>query len=90
MKKIEASKRKIIESLLFPESFDTLLEETELQRGEMRDDLMQMLNSGHIKAMVEGKEQHDNITSFFDSDNLEEYTFQATKRGLKALTVAKT
>ena len=90
MKKIEASKRKIIESLLYPESFDTILEETELHRGEIRDDLMQMLNSGFIKAMVEGKEHHNNITSFFDSDNLEDYTFQATKRVLKALMVAKT
>lgn len=88
MKKIEPSKQKIIESILYPESFQTILEETGLQRGEIRDDLIQLLNSGHIKAMVEGMEQH-NMTSFFDSDNLEEYTFQATQRGLKALMVAK-
>lgn len=82
MKKTTASQRSVLGCLIFPETFDTLLSETGLQRGEIRDDLMQLINSGMVEVVDDiGIKK---LTSF-DSDNLQEHLFRATRSGLSVI-----
>ena len=84
MRKITPSERKVIERLIFAEGFDVLQTETGLSYGELRDDLMNLINSGLIYAFE--SDTHDSHTSpFIDVDNLEYFSFRATKSGLRAI-----
>lgn len=81
MKKITSSQKQILSSLVFPESFDTIKEETAFQTGTIRDDLMQLLHMGLIKTL--DAEKKVKISPYYDLDNVQDYLFQATQRGLK-------
>lgn len=84
MRKLTKSERVVIERLIFPESFDVIMEETEMQYGELRDDLMNLVNYRLVEVVnLEGN--GDSKMSFFDSDNIKEFSFRATKIGLKSL-----
>lgn len=85
MKKITGSQKSILDRLIFPETFFTIQEETKLQRGEIRDDLMQLLHLGMIKASSSSEPTNYSKTYFYDLDQVEASFFQATPRGLKAL-----
>lgn len=81
---ISKSERKVLEKLIFPEQFEVILEETGLGYGELRDDLINLLSFGFIEAY----EQEGNkiaLTTFYDSDNLQDFTFRATKKGLSII-----
>lgn len=82
--KISISERRVLQRLIFPESFQVILEETGLQPGELRDDLINLLNFGFVEA-YEKEGTKIALTSFYDSDNLQNFTFRATKRGLSAI-----
>lgn len=82
MKKITVSQKKVLESLVFSESYDTLLSESGLQRGELRDDLMQLINAGMIEVYHLGENTR---LSGYDADNLQYFSFRATRSGLNAL-----
>lgn len=82
--KISKSERRVIERLIFPESFQVIMEETGLQYGELRDDLINLLNFGFVEA-YEDDGKKITLTGFYDSDNLQDFTFRATKRGLSAI-----
>lgn len=84
MRKITASERLILDKAIYAESFYTLLEETQLQRGALRDDLMSLLNAGLLEAYDLDKSGHRK-TRFCDTDNLEQYAYRATRTGLNAL-----
>ncbi len=84
MRKITASERLILDKVLFAESFFTLLDETNLQRGALRDDLMCLLNAGLLEAYDMDKSGLRK-TRFCDTDNLEQYAYRATRTGLNAL-----
>ena len=84
MKKITASERLILDKALYAESFETLLEETQLHRGALRGDLMSLLNAGFLEAYDLDKSGHRK-TRFCDTDNLEQYAYRATRTGLNAL-----
>ena len=85
MKKITGSQRNILEQLIFPESYNTIQEETKLQKGEIRDDLMQLLHQGLIKAVGQTEQSNLKKTIFYDLDHVEGCFFQATARGLNIL-----
>ena len=86
MKKITVSQKSILERLIFPETFFTIQEETKLQRGEIRDDLMQLMHMGLIKAVSSSPQQAGmRKTYFYDLDHVEASYFQATQKGLKAM-----
>lgn len=85
MKKITGSQKSILERLIFPETFFTIQEETNMQRGEIRDDLTQLLHMGMVKASSSSQPTDYRKTYFYDSDQVEASLFQATPRGLKAL-----
>lgn len=84
MKKITASERAILDRVLFAETFDTLLEETQLKRGALRDDLMNLLNNGYLET-YDTQPDGSRKVRFYDTDHLENYAFRATRAGLNAL-----
>lgn len=82
--KISTSERNVLKRLIFPEEFEIIMEETGLQYGELRDDLINLLNFGYVEAYEKSKNKIT-LTSFYDSDNLQQFTFRATQKGLKAI-----
>lgn len=82
--KITPSERSVLERLIFPEPFATIMEETGLQYGELRDDLINLLNFGFVET-YQFKGKKITITEFYDSDNLQNFTFRATSKGLAAI-----
>jgi len=82
--KISISERRVLQRLIFPESFQVIQEETGLLYGELRDDLINLLNFGFVEA-YEDEGTKIALTTFYDSDNLQDFTFRATKRGLSAI-----
>lgn len=86
--KISISERKVLERLIFPEQFSIIREETGLQYGELRDDLINLLNFGFVEAYEQNKDKIS-LTNFYDSDNLHDFTFRVTKKGLSAIKVMR-
>lgn len=89
MKQISGTQRKILEHLIFPESYETIQEETKLKRGEIRDDLMQLMHQGLIKAIGQKEQLSTKKTFFYDLDKVEDCFFQATHKGLKLIKTGK-
>ncbi len=81
MRKLTPSERKILDRLLFPESFEVIQEETQLAYGEIRDDIINLMNSRLIEVVEDDNDT--NSIQWFDSDNIREATFQITKSGIK-------
>lgn len=86
MRKITLSERKIIERLIFPESFEVISEETQFPYGALRDDLINLMNYRYIEVVNTGTDT-DSALPYFDSDNIRNLTFKATKTGLKSLSI---
>lgn len=82
MRKLFPSEKKVLARLIFPESYDVLLEETELPTGALRDDLINLINYRLIEV-VNTERTSISGTSFYDADNLQDFSFRATKTGLK-------
>lgn len=88
MRKLTVSEKKILDRLIYPESFDIIQEETELEYGEIRDDLINLM-SHHLVEVVDPEQPEAGRTIFSDSDNLKKFTFRITKSGIKHLSKAK-
>jgi len=84
MRKVTTSEKKILDRLLYPESFYVIMQETGLSRGELRDDLINLINAGMIHT-YEQDQNSKKLTSFYDTDNLHNFSFRATQLGLRAL-----
>lgn len=87
MRKLTKSEKTVIERLIFPESFDVIMEETNMQFGELRDDLMNLVNHRFVEV-VNFDNDKDSKMAFYDSDNIKDFSFRATKTGLKSLNKA--
>jgi|TARA_R110001599_G_scaffold84130_2_gene226799 hypothetical protein len=87
MRKLTKSEKTVIERLIFPESFDVIMEETNMQFGELRDDLMNLVNHRFVEV-VNFESDKDSKMAFYDSDNIKDFSFRATKTGLKSLNKA--
>ena len=81
--KLTDSEKSILKELIFPESFEHIQEETGLTYGAIRDDLIKLINHGFID--VYKKDLTTSISPFYDSDNIHQFSFKATKRGLKSI-----
>ncbi len=79
--KITKTEKRVLERLIFPEKFQVIMEETGLLQGELRDDLINLLSFGFVEA-YERTGNKIALTSFYDTDNLQDFTFQATSKGL--------
>lgn len=82
MRKLLPSEKKILARLIFPEPYDVLLDETSLPAGALRDDLINLINY-RLVEVVNFEKDSVNGTSFYDADNLQDFSFRATKTGLK-------
>jgi len=82
-RKISKSERKIIRELIYPESFSHLVTETGYTFGTLRDDLINLINHGFIA--VYSQDDLRPLSPFYDSDRIDQYSFQATKSGLKTI-----
>lgn len=80
-RKISKTEKRVLDKLVFPEEFQVIMEETGLLYGELRDDLINLLSFGFIKA-YEKSGNKISLTAFYDTDNLQDFTFQATSKGL--------
>lgn len=83
-RKITKTEQQVLEKLIFPETFQDIMDETGLLYGELRDDLINLLSFN----MVEAYERDGNkisLTSFYDADNLQDFTFRATSKGLSKI-----
>lgn len=80
-RKITSTEKRVLEKLIFPETFQDILDETGLLYGELRDDLINLLSYRFIEA-YERSGNKISLTSFYDSDNLQNFTFRATSKGL--------
>jgi hypothetical protein len=81
--KLTSPELEILNSLVFQESFSKILEETGQHAGELRDNLINLLNFGLVEAFE--KDNRVPSTAFFDVDNLQDFTFIATSKGLAAI-----
>jgi hypothetical protein len=81
--KLTPSEIELLNSMIFPESFDRLLEETGMQTGTLRGDLIQLVSHGYVDVYDLGGTQL--VSPFYDLDNLHEFAFKATKSGLLAI-----
>lgn len=89
MRKIAKSEVAILERLIFIEDYYTVKEETGLSDGELRDDLINMLNSGFIQAFESDQSGSPVPVAFCDTDNLQNFYFRATNTGLKTFKKLK-
>lgn len=81
--KLSVSEKLVLNFLIYPEPFHQVLEESGMQRGSLRDDLMNLVSHGYVEVYdIEGRQM---VSPFYDSDNLQNYSFKATKTGLKAI-----
>ncbi len=82
--KISKTEKEVLQRLIYPENFEDIMEETNLQYGEVRDDLINLLNFGFVEAY---EKSGDTIaeTRFYDEDNLHLFTYRATGKGLSEL-----
>ncbi|MCC5915333.1 MAG: hypothetical protein JJU46_13225 [Balneolaceae bacterium] len=81
--KLSPSERAILRELIFPESVEHLEDETGLSFGEIRSDLIRLKNLGYVE--VSSGEPGAVSSPFYDSDNLRQFHFKATKIGLKQI-----
>lgn len=79
-KKLTSAELTILNSLIFQESFHKIMEETGQASGELRDNLINLLNHGFVEAFDDNK--HILSTAFYDVDNLHHFLFKATSKGL--------
>ncbi|RNC79712.1 MAG: hypothetical protein ED557_14425 [Balneola sp.] len=82
MRKLLPSEKAILQHLIFPEPYEVILEETGLPVGALRDDLINLINY-RLVEVVNHDSDSINGTSFYDADNLQDFSFRATKTGLK-------
>ena len=81
--KLIESEKSILRELIFPESFDHIKEETGLTYGTIRDDLIKLINHGFVEVFED--DGRNPVSPFYDSDNIDQFSFKATKRGLKSI-----
>lgn len=83
-RKITESEQKVLNKLIYPETFQDILDETGLMYGELRDDLINLL-SYHLIEAYERSGNKISLTSFYDADNLQDFTFKATSKGISKI-----
>lgn len=81
--KLTPSEITILRELIFQEPFEHLLAETGFTYGTLRDDLITLINHRFIEVFE--RESGAPASAFYDSDNIENFIFKATKTGLKKI-----
>ncbi len=75
--------QQILDRLYFPEPLEQLYEETDAPPSVVRDVLIRLVDAGMVSVLEYDKRQSDWLpTAIFDKDNLLEYRFVITRKGL--------
>jgi len=82
MHKVTRTQQAILRNLLYPEPYNRLLDETSVDAGTLRDELISLINHGFVEVYDEEK---GTGTRFYDSDQLHLFQFRATSKGLKSI-----
>jgi hypothetical protein len=77
------SEKTILRELIFQEPFEHLITETGYTYGTIRDDLIKLINHSYIEVFDTLSGQ--SISPFYDSDKIQQFSFKATKTGLKSI-----
>lgn len=73
----------ILDVIYFVEPLEHILEEVDAPRAVVIDELRTMIDRGWVQVMIHDDDKGDYVrTGIFDSDNLDEFFFLATKEGL--------
>ena len=73
----------ILDAVYFVESFDNIFEEVGEPKPVLIDELRNLIDKGWLQVMEYSSAQSDYVrTAIFDTDNLDQYYFLATKEGL--------
>lgn len=81
--KLTKSEKTILRELIFQEPFEHLISETGYTYGTLRDDLIKLINHSYIEVFDTGSGK--SISPFYDSDQIHQFSFKATKTGLKSI-----
>lgn len=85
MRKLLATELLVIQQLVYVESFHTIQSDTGLQYGELRDDLINLYDSGYIEVFEDQDTTVPKKLPYFDSDRPQLFSYRATKSGLDAM-----
>lgn len=80
MHKVTSTQQAILRNLLYPEPYNRLLNETSVDAGTLRDELISLINQGFVEVY---DDDNDTGTRFYDSDQMHLFQFRATSKGLK-------
>ena len=83
--KLTPSELSILRVLIFPEDFSLIQSETGLNSGAIRDDLIKLINHGYIEVFDDNHGYSRVPSAFYDSDQLDQFRFKATKLGLRSI-----
>jgi len=81
--KLTLSEKHLLGLLIYPEPFHLILEESGMPYGAVRDDLLNLISHGYVEVYT--MDGSIPISPFYDADNLEQFSYKATKMGLKAI-----
>lgn len=73
----------ILDSLYFVETFAHIVEEANEPPAVVKDEIRTLIDKGLVQVMMFDEEKGDfRRTTIFDADNIQDYSFLATKDGL--------
>ena len=73
----------IIDCLYFVESYENILEDVSKPEPIVRDELRTLIDRGYVNVLIFDEENGDyKKTAIFDSDNMKDYHYLASKDGL--------
>ncbi|MEX2584855.1 MAG: hypothetical protein WD315_00585 [Balneolaceae bacterium] len=81
--KLTTSELEILDVMIYPEPFHQLMDETGMDPGSLRDDLIHLVSHGYVEVYL--KDGSRSVSPFYDIDNLHKFAFKATRSGLTAL-----
>ncbi len=74
---------KILQALIFPEPFDTLVEEIKASQPVIGAELKALIVLGLVTAVEEDSKGRFKSSIYYDSDNMRAFCYQTTARGLE-------
>jgi hypothetical protein len=83
MMELNPLQRQILRSLIFPEPFDTLLEEVKGSEPVIGAELKHLITKGLVQPMEADAKGGFKPSIYYDTDNMRAFHYQITAKGLK-------
>lgn len=85
MAKITNTQRALLQHLLFHETFATIVDETSLPYGVIRDELVTLMHAGMVEIYAETDEGRPQRILSYDGDRMQAYLFRASRKGMNEI-----